>query len=259
MNYRHLNPPAGVGPEFRTSPGPADVLTLVPGTNQVYKITDPYSAGPPDPKNVPFIMFAGRFLLKDISSPAANQNVITDATNFSACYAIHSGECRTDSSAGDHYMSVPFARGENQCLTNQYEEVAPCFFNATPIAGKIQQMDIAGALDKYGNRQRILSTAFTGIGGQYQYSMPKMSPDGAWMFVPCWWLNGVRSEICGVYMPPFPAADSVNRTTFVPFDVNVSGTAGDEFAFVGDMRKTDPWMDRRTACIQPRGKKQDVR
>lgn len=228
VNYRHLNPPAGDGPEYRTGPGSTDTLTPVQGTNQVYKITDPYSAGPPDPKRLPFILFAGRFLLNDISSPVTSQNTITDATNFSACYALHAGECRVDSNAGDRYVSVPFAAGENQCLTNQYEEVAPCFFNATPIAGKIQQMDVSGPFDKDGNRQRMLPTAFTGIGGQYQYSMPKMSPDGAWMLVPCWWLNGVRSEVCGVYMPPFPAASSANRTTFIPFDVNVSGSAGEQ-------------------------------
>ena len=64
-----------------------------------------------------------------------------------------------------------------------------------------------------GLHQRMLSTAFTGIGGQYQYSEPKMSPDGAWMFVPCWWVNGVRSEVCGVYLPPLPVADSVVRTS----------------------------------------------
>ena len=228
VNYRHLNPPAGNGFEYRSSPGGTDTLSPVSGTSQVYKITDPYSGGAPDPKQIPFILFAGRFLLNDISSPTTSQNSITDATNFSACYAINAGECRTNSSAGDRYVSVPFAAGESQCLTNQYEEVAPCFFNASPIAGKIQQMDISGALDKNGTRQRMLPTAFTGIGGQYQYSEPKMSPDGAWMFVPCWWLNGVRSEVCGVYLPPFPVAGSLMRNSYEPSDVHVSGVVGDQ-------------------------------
>lgn len=227
VNYRHLNPAAGDGAEFRSSPGLTDILTAVPDTAQVYKITDPYSGGAADPKRIPFILFAGRFLLKDISNPATSQHTITDATSFSACYALHAGECRTDSNAGDRYVSVPFAVGEDQCLTNQYEEAAPCFFNAAPVAGKIQQMDISGSFDKYGGRQRMLPTAFTGIGGQYQYSEPKMSPDGAWMFVPCWWLNGVRSEVCGVYLPPIPAADSVNRSTYVPVDLSLSGQPGD--------------------------------
>jgi hypothetical protein len=89
-------------------------------------------------------------------------------------------------------------------------------------------MDVSGPLDKSGSHQRMLSTAFTGIGGQYQFSEPKMSPDGAWMFVPCWWLNGVRSEVCGVYLPPLPVADSVNRTSFVPQDIDISGTSGDQ-------------------------------
>ena len=228
LNYRHLNPPSGNGPEYRSSPGAAGTLTAVAGTNQVYKITDPYSAGPADPKQLPFALYAGRFLLHDISSPNTASHTITDATNFTACYAIHAGECRTDSNAGDRYVSVPFAAGENQCLTNQYEEVAPCFFNASPVAGKIQQMDVSGAFDGKGLRQRLLSTAFTGIGGQYQYSEPKASPDGAWMFLPCWWLNGVRSEVCAVSVPPLAAQDSTVRTGFVPFDVTVSGGAGDQ-------------------------------
>jgi hypothetical protein len=228
VNYRHLSPSVGNGPEYRSSPGTADVLTPVAGTVQVYKITDPYSAGPADPKQLPFTLFAGRFLLHDISSPNTAGNTITDSTSFAACYAIHASECITTSSAGDRYVSVPFAAGENQCLTNQYEEVAPCFFNASPAAGKIQQFDASAKFDGAGLRQRMLSTAFTGIGGQYQFSAPKISPDGAWMFVPCWWLNGVRSEVCAVSMPPFPAADSLPRTGFVGHDVNVPGVPGDE-------------------------------
>jgi hypothetical protein len=89
-------------------------------------------------------------------------------------------------------------------------------------------MDVSGPFDQNGAHQRMLPTAFTGIGGQYQYSAPKMSPDGAWMFVPCWWLNGVRSEVCGVYLPPFPVEDSVVRSSFIQQDVNVSGIAGDQ-------------------------------
>jgi len=248
VNYRHLNPSAGVGPEWRVAVENTN-LTLMPGTNQVYKITDSISGGPPDPKNLPFILFAGRFLLKDISSPAIG-NTISDTTNFSACYALHAGECRTGSSAGDHYVSVPFAAGENQCLSNQYEEVAPCFFNATPTAGKIEQMDISGPLDKNGNRQRMLPTAFAGIGGQYQYSEPKMSPDGAWMFVPCWWLNGVRTEVCGVYMAPFPASNSTNRTTFIPYDINVSGSPGDQARICWGYAENGP-VDGSTNSLYP--------
>ncbi len=228
VTYRHLNPPSGTGPEFRSNPGEGGTLTPVAGTSQVYKITDPYSGGPADPKQLPFILFAGRFLLHDISSPNTATNTITDATSFTACYALHDGECRTDSSAGDRYVSVPFAAGESQCLTNQYEEVTPCFFNASAIAGKIQQVDVSPAYDGAGLRQRILSTAFTGIGGQYQFSAPKLSPDGAWMFLPCWWLNGVRSEICAVSMPPFPSRDSIARNNYVPYDVDVSGSPGDQ-------------------------------
>ena len=250
VNYRHLNPSAGNGPEYRSSPGGADVLTPVSGTNQVYKITDPYSGGVADPKQLPFITFAGRFLLKDISNPNTSQHTITDATNFSACYAIHAGECRTDSNAGDHYVSVPFAAAENQCLTNQYEEVAPCFFNASPVAGRIQQMDISGPLDKTGLHQRVLPTAFTGIGGQYQYSEPKMSPDGAWMFVPCWWLNGVRSEVCGVFLPPFPVADSVVRTSFIQQDMSISGTAGDQVRLCWGYAENGP-VDGSTNSLYP--------
>ncbi|HXP88008.1 MAG TPA: hypothetical protein VN841_24980 [Bryobacteraceae bacterium] len=229
VDYRHINPSGGVGPEYRTSVAAngSPALTLVPSTAQVYKIADPYSGGPADPKSVPFTLFAGRFLLRDISGPATSQSTINDQTNFAACYALHAGECRTDSNAGDRYVSVPFAAGESQCLVNQYEEVAPCFFNAIPVAGKIQQMDVSGPFDATGARQRMLPAAFTGIGGQYQFSAPKMSPDGAWVFLPCWWLNGVRSEVCAEYLPPLPPSDGMVRSTFVPYAVNVAGQTGD--------------------------------
>jgi len=250
VNYRHVSPPSGSGPEYRTSPGAAGTLSPVAGTTQVYKITDPYSGGAPDPKQLPFVLFAGRFLLRDISTPNTASNTITDATNFTACYALRAGECRTDSSAGDRYVSVPFAAGQNQCLTNQYEEVAPCFFNASPVAGKIQQVDIRGAFDKGGLRQRMLSTAFAGIGGQYQFSAPKMSPDGAWMFVPCWWLNGVRSEVCAVSMPAMPPADSVVRSGYVAHDVDVSGAPGDEVRLCWGYAENGP-VDGSPASLYP--------
>ncbi len=250
VNYRHLNPPSGNGPEYRSSPGVAGVLTPIAGTAQVYKIADPYSGGLPDPKQLPFVLFAGRFLLQDISSPTTSANTITDATNFSACYAIQPGECRTDSNAGDRYVSVPFAAGESQCLTNQYEEVAPCFFNASPVAGKIQQIDVSGQFDGGGLRQRMSSTAFTGIGGQYQFSAPKMSPDGAWMFVPCWWLNGVRSEVCAVSMPPFPAQDSAVRTGYAAYDVALSGSPGDQVRICWGYAENGP-VDGSSASLYP--------
>jgi hypothetical protein len=229
VNYRHINPASGNGPEYRTAVAPngTPALAPVPGTTQVYKIADPYSGGPADPKNVPFTLFAGRFLLRDISGPVTSQHTITDQTNFSACYALHAGECRTDSNAGDRYVSVPFAAGQNQCLVNQYEEVAPCFFNAVPVVGKIQQADVSGPFDATGARQRMLPAAFTGIGGQYQFSEPKMSPDGAWMFLPCWWLNGVRSDVCAEYLPTLPPPDGVVRHTFVPFTLSLPGQSGD--------------------------------
>jgi hypothetical protein len=248
VNYRHMNPSTGVGPEWRT--GISDTLTSVTGTSQVYKITDPSSGGPADPKQLPFLLFAGRFLLKDISSPNTTQNTITDLTSFTGCYALHAGECRTNSNAGDRYVSLPFAAGENQCLTNQYEEVSPCFFNASAAAGKVQQMDISGPADATGARQRMLPAAFTGIGGQYQFSAPKMSPDGAWMLLPCWWMNGVRSDVCGVYMPPFPVADTQNRTTYVPHDVDVSGVSGDQVRICWGYAENGP-VDGSPASLFP--------
>jgi hypothetical protein len=147
-------------------------------------------------------------------------------------------------------VSVPFAEGEDHCLTNQYEEVAPCFFNASPVAGKIQQMDISGPFDATGARQRMLSPALTGIGGQYQYSAPKMSPDGVWMFLPCWWLNGVRSEVCAMSMPPMPRPDSIDRTGYVPFDLNLTGSPGEEVRVCWGYAENGP-IDGSTRSLFP--------
>ncbi|MCC6392557.1 MAG: hypothetical protein IT167_18295 [Bryobacterales bacterium] len=227
VNYRHLNPSLGSGAEFRTGMGPY-TMTGVPGTSNVYKITDPYSLGAANPKILPFVLFAGRYLLRDISSPDTGSHTITDGTSYAACYALRAGECRTDSAAGDRYVSVPRASGSTQCLTNQYEENAPCFFNASPAVGKIQQVRIAEGPDTTGAGYRMLSNAFVGIGGEYQFSAPKMSPDGSWMFVPCWWLNGVRSEICGVQVPPSPPDDTIQRNNYVPYQVTLSGQLGDQ-------------------------------
>ena len=137
-----------------------DALTPVAGTAQVYTITDPYSGGPPDPKQLPFVLFAGRFLLERYQQSQHGREHDNRCHQFRRVLRDSTPENAGPIPApADHYVSVPFAAGENQCLTNQYEEVAPCFFNASPIAGKIQQIDVSGKFDGDGLRQRMLSTS----------------------------------------------------------------------------------------------------
>ncbi len=76
LNFRHLNPSDGVGPEVSSDVGPVS-YNQVPGTNGVYRFTS--VNGGLNYKLVPVIAYAGYHLLQEVSSPAKG-NIITDST-----------------------------------------------------------------------------------------------------------------------------------------------------------------------------------
>ncbi|HEY6393514.1 MAG TPA: hypothetical protein VIX89_19685, partial [Bryobacteraceae bacterium] len=119
LDFRHLNPPSGNGPEFLASTaGSARALTLVSGTTKTYLIADTLSAGPSDYKRLPLYGFAGHYLLKDVSGPTTGNTA--DLPDYSVCRAFKPGECVANSTPGNLYVSVPKAFVDNFCRTDQF-------------------------------------------------------------------------------------------------------------------------------------------
>jgi len=229
LDYRHINPAAGNGAEADSAMGNGQVaytITLQSGTTQTYQLAtdgagrDSLSSGAPDPKRLPMIGSAGRYLLKDYSSPATG-NVFGDFQTYGWCRAYKVNECRTGSAVGGLYVSVPSATTTaGSCYSNQYEKNIPCIFSNTPVTANVMQFDISQA-DATGSRQRRLGYGLAGPLRQYQFNNARATPDGKYMIFPGNWVDGQRRELMIAELPPWPNVDAYDRTTFVPVPVNV--------------------------------------
>ena len=223
LDFRHLNPSYGAGPEVLNSTiGPPRTLTPVPGTNMSYLIRDTLSAGPSDYKRLPLYGYAGHYLLKDVSGPTTGNT--TDFPDYSVCRALNTGECFAGSAPGNLYVTVPQAYVDNYCRTDQFTLPDPCAFQLAPFAGQVLQFR-TDKVDAAGFTVRKLGYVHGMPGLQYQFSNCRATPDAAFAFCVADWLDGVRSEWIALRLKPFPNTDGVDRTTFVPISVTYEGSS----------------------------------
>ncbi len=223
LDYRHLNGAPGNGAEIPDNKLGNGIVTysITPqgGTAQTYQLAtnasgqDSLSFGTPDPKRLPLVGTAGHYLLKDYSS-AATGNVFGDAQNFGMCRAAKINECRTGSTVGQLFVSVPNATVGPSCLVNQYEASAPCVFINAPATAQIMQFDLSQP-DTNGTHQRRLGYGLAGPQRQYEFSNARMTPGGKYMIFPGMWVDGQRRELMMAQMPPFPSLDGYDRTGFI--------------------------------------------
>lgn len=237
LGERHLNPSNITGQENPVGMGTSGyTLSLVGGKNQTYTITDPYSNGAADPKNLPFMAWAGRYLLTDYSGLSS---AIPD-TGQGFCLALVASECVAGSSPGTRYVSIPAATGCTQGLMNQHSTLCPAVVNAG-IAAQMQQVFMNG-LDLGALKQRILGQALTGAGRQWQFNGPKLTPDGNWYFMTCVYPDGLRTDVCVGQIPTSPS-DSLNRSTFIQVPIQSGGTSGDTV-------RIEFWYNEFGGCTQ---------
>jgi hypothetical protein len=206
-------------------------LTLQAGTTNTYLITCP-AATPggacidtASPKTLGWTAWAGRFLLQDISGPGS---VISDSTPYTFCYAYNAGECRSGSSAGNRYVSVPNADTGVNCFYHAPDRNAPCLAAAPPYAAQVTQYSW-NQNDPNAALWRPLGYAFNGPGQTNNYWNWNGIVDGSWIFGDVSWKEGVRTDIVAIQLPPWPATDSVNRSTFVAVPVKLGGVSGVSF------------------------------
>lgn len=224
FDLRHLNPSAGWGPERPAGIWPQNYV-LIPGLKQVYKI-DNYGAvfG----KVFPYLAFAGRYLLKDMSGPAS---LIGDKDQWRFCVAYQGGECRPGSAANDVFVNVPEANVAQSCIVNTYALNSPCF--STPYAYGAWAVQYRYTRDDpNGKNMRRLTMGFTGPGRQYQFENVRVTPEGRWAFLGPGWVDGARSNLMMVKVPPPPADDQIDRTTFIPHQVDIASDGVSSYARV---------------------------
>jgi hypothetical protein len=227
FDFRHYDPSAGGDLEY---PGQAlggmTGLTLQVGTAGVYLMT---LTGAADIKHQALNVWAGKRYLIDISS-AATGNVITDATPWTFCYTNNAGECRTGSSAGQLYISVPVIDAKSTCWQSQINLNVPCAFAGPTQAMQATQVYIGGQ-DPAAIRQRWLSSLLMGPEQQYVYSKVLPTPDASYLMFAGFLTSGYHTGLMMAKLPPFPN-DSMARSTFVPVIVNrIANNAYVEFGY----------------------------
>jgi len=213
FDLRHLNPGYGSGPENPSGIWP-QTYSRVQGTKQVYRI-DNY--GGVFGKVFPYLGFAGRYLLKDISGPASS---IGDGDTWKFCVAYQPGECRPGSNIDDAFVNVPRVDVSDGCIVNTYTLNSPCFTTPYGYGAWAVQYQY-NRDDPDGKRYRRMTMGFTGPGRQYQFQNVHVTPEGRWGFLAPGWIDGVRPSIMMVKIPPPPVDDQVDRSTYIPYRVDL--------------------------------------
>jgi hypothetical protein len=224
MNYRHINPSFGSGAEVVSDVG-AVTYNLVPSTSSVYQFT--VINGGLSYKSIPVLAYAGYHLLHEVSGPTKG-NTITDSTPWTYCVALNAGECQTGSAAGEVYASVPqtAVRGDQNCVSNWYEDNFPCVFSPPPQAAWGIQQDISRG-DPSGVNWRRITMGFSGPGRQFEFASFIPDPTGTWAYMQGFWLDGVRNDYLIAQLPPWPNPQDVttNRANFVTRSVTAAADA----------------------------------
>jgi hypothetical protein len=221
LDFRHLNGPFGI-PQDSTATTLAPIVTTpVPSTSNVYQLS---IIGDVNVKKIPLLGFAGRFLLKEKSSPSLG-NTLTDTDAYRFCYAYKAGECRVGSTAGQAFVSVPSASITGYCQSAQYARNIPCLMTEHPLGAWAVQFD-GSKQDPSGSTIRRLTMGFSGPGRQYAYGNLRALPDGKWALMSGWWVGGVRQDVLVVKLPAYTQSDGAYRQDFTPVKVDIGALSG---------------------------------
>jgi hypothetical protein len=258
LNFSHLNPSYGAGPEVPVDVGGV-TYNLVAGTKNVFRFTA--VSGGLNYKAVPPMAYAGYHLLQDVSGPAKG-DIITDSASWKFCVVQNAGECHTGSAAGEVYLSVPSGgvRGSQNCVSNWYDDNFPCVFTPPVQTASGIQQDISRP-DPAGTHWRRITMGLSGPGRQYQFGTFIPDPTGTWAFMQGFWMDGARNDLIMAKLPPWPdpqqieADAKVDRTNFImrqvqiPADQNLP-TARVRFGYAEDGAPGNFFCTpRQEACV----------
>ncbi len=223
VDFRHVNPPGGGSIEGANAFGNSFTMTPVSGTNHTYLVSADCCNSAPDYKRWGLQGFAGRFWLKDVSSPATFGSA-ADMADWSVCQARSANECVYGSITGQYYVTVPKHDIQSQCWSGMFGMAVPCVSAFAPWLGQVNQFRV-DKFESTGLTTRKLGFAHGHVGLAYAYSNCRTTPDAQFLFCPGYWLDGIRTEWLALHVGTLPPVDSTNRTTFVPVTVSAQGVS----------------------------------
>ena len=222
-DFRAINPPGTPSPESPNPFGNTFSMTLVGGTSHTYLIPDCCNSTP-DYKRQGLQGYAGRFWMKDVSSPTTFGSA-ADLANWSVCSVRNANECVHGSTVGQFYLSAPQADIQSNCWAGSFGTAVPCLSTFGPTVSQTMQFR-TDRPDLVGTGYRKFGFAHAHIGSHYVFSNCRFTPDGQFQMCPAYWMDGVRTDWIAMRTGPLPQGDDVpgvNRTSFVPFPVTYQG------------------------------------
>jgi hypothetical protein len=226
-------------------------MTLVSGQSYTYQLG---IIGTVNYKRLPIIAWSSHYLLRDISGPGS---LISDATPWTYCYAYRAGECRPGSTAGQLFVSAPNITGSSTACAgfDHWADVGgiPCAVSG----GHAVSWTFQKLLDGYGGITRRLSLGLTGHNRQVQFYRADASPEGKWVRLPGYWLDGVRSDFLLAKTPSVEPVDSIRRDRFQSITVKIPPVSGAtqavvDFGYEEFGAKTDFYCTtRKERCTVP--------
>lgn len=216
---------------FSSTPTAPDLWTLVSGQlwKTTYPVKDADTIGMLNRKLLPTAASSGIHPLIDVSGPSS---FISDAADNSYRYCIPrvSGECRAGSLMGEVYVNAPavvypycYGIGASG-VTSAANDI--CIDDMPAIGQSLVQFSTLQA-DPTGQFQRVLVKPMSGrLKLMSGFANTRPLPDNSWLLYQGNYLGTGRRELYMAKLPPFPAADGVNRSTFVSLPLQLTAPAG---------------------------------
>jgi len=186
----------------------------------------------------PSALYCGTQPMVDISSATTGNVIAADDTSaYQACVVRRNGECRSGSVRGEVYYNCPYANPRYAysqtfgCNNNPRGEVGlandQCLANTGAYLNGVAQVGFAPpANDVKGAYGRTLTHGLIRYHLNNVNESVQSTPDGAWLLFPAYDFGGNEFQILSAKMPPYPALDSLDRSTFLPMSVQLAPPTG---------------------------------
>ncbi len=217
--------------KFTSPPKPPDLWTLVSGQlwKTTYKVNDPDNIGNLNRKLLPTAAGSGSHPLIDASGPSSS---ISDgaADSYKYCVPRVNGECRPGSVVGEVYVNSPAVIYPYCYGAGVIGQTSPandiCIDNMPAVGQALVQFSTLQP-DPSGAFQRILVKPMSGkLKLTSGFANARPLPDNSWILFQANYLDSARREIYMAKLPPFPAPDGVNRSTFVSLPLKLTPPSG---------------------------------
>ncbi len=217
--------------KYTGPPAAPDLWTLVSG--QLWKTTypakDPDDIGNLNRKLLPTAASSGSHPLIDVSGPSSS---LADnaADSYQYCIPRVAGECRSGSAVGDIYVNAPSVTYPYCYGAGVTGQTSPandiCVDNMPAVGQGLVQFSTLQA-DPSGQFQRVLVKPMSGkLKLTSGFANARPLPDNSWIMFQANYLDSARRELYMAKLPPWPAADGVDRSAFVPLPLQLTPPTG---------------------------------